>query len=273
MEGGLTEPSLVGGVSDDAATGAVADAYAEIRRIFGVPMVMLVYRALAVEPGRLEQVWDAISGNLACGETQRKAAALNPLEVGVAEPIPRALVAHASLDRAQLAGTLDAFDRSNRLNLIGLTSLLEGTPGNPAADRSPAPPARPCEMLPVADLASLPPATLALLREMSAPIVGQQQPILIPSLFRCFAHDEKLLRAIARGLGPLVAGKGFPRAVAAVSQDARGIASLLPYAVDRANDAGTREIGASFLTALPAMIVTTTLLRVILGERPRDEEA
>jgi hypothetical protein len=262
----------VGGVPEEAATGTVADAYAEIRRIFGVPMVMLVYRALAMQPGRLEQAWDAISGNLACCETQRKAASLNPPEIGGAEPLPRAMVARANLDQAQLAGTLDAFDRSNRLNLIGLTSLLEGTPGNAAADHSQAPTARPGEMLPVADLASLPHATLDLLRDMSAPIVGQQQPILIPSLFRYFAHDEKLLRAIARSLAPLVASKDFPRAVAAITQDARDIARLLPHAVDRADDAGTRDITTRFLTALPAMIVTTTQLRIILGDLLREDE-
>ena len=262
----MTEPSLLGEVPEEAATGTVADTYAEIRRIFGVPMVMLVYRALAARPGRLEYVWDAISDNMAASETQRTSACLNPPEVGAAEPLPRASVARAKLDQAQLAATLDAFDRSNRLNLIGLTSLLEGTLGNPAADRSPAPPVRPREMLPAADLASLPHATLELLREMSAPIVGHQQPILVPSLFRYFAHDEHLLRAIALSLRPLVAGDDFPGAVTTVSQHARGVARLLPYPVERAHDGDTRKITARFLTALPSMIVTTALLRVILGE-------
>ena len=258
---------------EETATGTVADTYAQIRRIFGVPMVMLVYRALAVQPGRLEQVWDA-RANLACGETQRNAARLNPPEVGLAKPLPRALVAHVNLGQAQLAGTLAAFDRSNRLNLIGLTSLLEGTPGNADADRSQASLTRPSEMLPIADLASLPDATLDLLRGISAsPIVGQQQPMLIPSLFRYFAHDEKLLRSIARSLGPLVESKDFPRAVATVSRDARDSARLLPYAVDRADDAGTREITTRFLTALPAMIVTTALLRVILGDLLSEDAA
>jgi hypothetical protein len=234
---------------------------------------MLVYRALAVQPGRLEDAWGAISGNLACGEVQRNAAGLDPPEVGAAEPLAPELLVHVDLGRAQLSDTLDAFDRSNRLNLIGLTSLLEGTSGNAAADRSQAPPTRPGELLPIADLASLPDATLELLRRMSAPIVGRQQPILIPSLFRYFAHDEILLRAIARSLAPLVEGSGFRRGVAAVSRDARDIARRLPLAVHRADDAGTREIVTRFLTALPAMIVTTGLVRVVLGDLLREDAA
>ena len=248
------------------ATGTVAATYAEIRRIFGVPMVMLVYRALAAQPGRLEHAWAAISDTIAARETQRLAATLDPPDFGAAEPLPRSALARARLDQGQLAATLDAFDRSNRLNLVGLTALLEGVPGDPAADRSPAPLARPCETLPSADLASLPPAKLALLHEMSAPIVGRQEPILIPSLFRCFAHDEQVLRAIALSLGPLVADDGFARAVDAVSQRARDIARQLPFPVERARDGATCEITARFLTALPAMIVTTALLRGILGE-------
>ena len=57
-------------------------------------------------------------------------------------------------------------------------------------DRREAPSPQPREMLPMADLASLEPGTIALLQRMSAPVAGPEQPILIPSLFRYFAHDR-----------------------------------------------------------------------------------
>ncbi len=38
-------------VSELAASGSVAEAYADIRRVLGVPMVVFVYRALAASPG------------------------------------------------------------------------------------------------------------------------------------------------------------------------------------------------------------------------------
>lgn len=260
--------ALLAEVSEQAAHGSVAATYAEIRRILGVPMVVLVYRALAVQPGRLEHVWSALAANLAAGETQRTAASLDVPEIGGVEPLPgRLTCAIARLDPVRLAGTLDCFDHANRLNLIGLTALLLGAPGNPDADPRPAPPAMRRALLPMADLTLLPRSSVELLQRMSAPITKSERPVVIPSLFRYFAHDPDLLEAIGKSLEPAVLSDGFTSAVTAVTERARDLAGTLPYPVARVHDDGTREITTRFITTIPAMIVATKLLRLVLHGR------
>ena len=266
MDGRVTDPPLIGEITERAARGSVADVYADIRRVLGVPMVVFVYRALAATPGRLERVWEALAPNLASVGAQRDAASLNPPECWKILPLRQAAFEVAGIDRSRLARTLDGFDRANRLNLIGLQALLAGTPGDRVAERREAPSAEPYEMLPMADLASLEPGTIGLLQRMSAPIAGPERPILIPSLFRYFAHDRDLLEAIWQSIGPTVENQRFPTAVTAITERAREHSRRLPHPVPRAHDRGTREILTRFVTTIPGMIVTTKLLRLALRE-------
>lgn len=259
-------PPLLDEVSEQAALGSVASTYADIRRVLGVATVVLIYRVLAAEPGRLERAWGAIAANLAAADTQRVAASLDPPAVGDIEPLPRATFTAAGVDPALLAGTLDGFDCANRLNLIGLSALLAGVPGSPEADPAPAPPQAPRAMLPMADLGSLPLGTLDLLQRMSTPVAGPERPILIPSLFRYFAHDQDLLGALWHSIGPAVESDHFRGAVSAVQERARDLAEGLPYPVAQSDDRGTREIVTRFMTAIPGMIVTTKLLRLAFRE-------
>ncbi len=119
----------------------------------------------------------------------------------------------------------------------------------------------------MADVESLPPSTLELLRRMSAPIAGPEQPIVIPSLFRYFAHDKQLLQAIWRSIGPAVEDDRFRGAATAVLEQARDLVGRLPFPVPRVDEHGTRQIANRFTTTIPGMIVTTKLLRVALRER------
>ena len=130
----MAHPELLAEVSEKAARGSVASTYVDIRRVLGVPTVVLVYRVLAVQPGRLEHVWGAIAPNLAVAATRRDARMLDAPEIGSVKQVPEETISAAGIDPVLLAATLDCFDRSNRLNLIGLTALLTGSPGNPAAD-------------------------------------------------------------------------------------------------------------------------------------------
>lgn len=269
----MTTPALLEEVSEQTAAGSIADTYADIRRVLGVPMVVLVYRALAAQPGRLEHIWSVLAANLAARDTQRNAESICPPEIGSVEPVPRAFLTAARLDRALLADTLDAFDRANRLNLIGLTSLLVGAPGNPSADSTPGPSETPRKLLPMAELASLPQSTLELLQRISVPLAGPGPPIVIPSLFRYFAHDHELLEKIWHTIGHAITSDRFPSAVIKLSTHARVLAGRLPYSVPRVDDHDTREIATRFTTVLPAMIVTTNLVRLALAEltAPRDD--
>ena len=108
----MARPELLAEVSEQAARGSVASTYVDIRRVLGVPTVMLVYRVLAVQQGRLERVWGAIAPNLAVAATQRGARMLDPPEIGSVEPVPSETIARAGIDPTRLTATLDCFDRA-----------------------------------------------------------------------------------------------------------------------------------------------------------------
>jgi hypothetical protein len=267
MIGTVTDPPLIEEVDERAARGSVADTYADIRRVLGVPMVVFVYRALAATTGRLERVWKLLAPNLASVEAQRIAATLDPPGRWKITPLPQEALEGAGIGPPCLASTLDGFDRANRLNLLGLQALLDGTLGDHDADRREAPSPEPREVLPIADLAALEPDTIALLQRMSAPVAGSEQPILIPSLYRYFAHDRDLLETIWQSIGPAVETEHFHDVVAAITARARDHSRRLPYAVPRADDRGTRDITTRFVTTIPGMIVTTKLLRHAFREQ------
>jgi hypothetical protein len=51
-------------VPEGEAQGVVADIYADIRNVLGLPVVNLVYRCLAVEPTHLASIWRTLRPNL-----------------------------------------------------------------------------------------------------------------------------------------------------------------------------------------------------------------
>jgi hypothetical protein len=267
------DPELLSEVSETAVRGPVASTYVDIRRVLGVPTVMLVYRVLAVQPGRLERVWDAVAPNLAAAATQHDARMLEAPEIGSVEPMPPETIAMAGVDPHLLAATLDCFDRSNRLNLIGLTTLLTGSPGNADVDPRPASPTEPREMLPMTDLESIPRTRVALLREMSAPIAGPEEPLVIPSLFRYLAHDERLLQATWHSIAPAIMDDRFQDAVTTISGHAQELGAQMPHPVPQLDDRSAVRIVTRFVTTIPGMIVTTRLLRLALRVAPVDRSA
>ena len=117
-------------VSEQAARGSVAKTFADIRRVLGIRMVVLIYRALAASPGRLEHIWDtwrpispppkrsATRHRSIHRDRRGRAAATSDL-------------AAAGIDPALLASTLDGFNRANRLNLVGSLPCLWEPPASP----------------------------------------------------------------------------------------------------------------------------------------------
>lgn len=250
-------------VPEGEARGRTAELYEDIRRVTGVPSVVLVYRALAAHDGVLESAWTDLAPNLA--DPGVRAAALR-LGGGDRDhdvpPLPPELV---SVPRHEAAATLAGFARANRLNVVGLSALLDGVdapaatePGATAGDVLP-------PGLPMADLSALPASTLALLEEMSAPVAGSERPIVIPSLFRYFAHDERLLRALWGSIRPSVEDEAFAGRVEALRSDGRALAAQLPYGVRRLPEGEPRAIVERFLRTIPSMVVVGGLLAGALG--------
>lgn len=253
-------------VSEAEARGRVAEIYDEIRRTIGSPVVNLVYRHLAVDPPRLEAVWNDLRANL------RSPAAQLLVEPAVAPPdivaIPPRALAAIGFDDERLAlarSTLDVYARANSRNVLGMHALLDGCAGDGdgvgvgiAGDPPPQPP-----ILPMADPAALPPATLALLDEMSAALVGGEEPRLVPSLLRHFADDTPLLALLWTVLRPAASVLESQRL--AVAATARDLAGCLPFAVSRLADPALRETAERFAVAMSAMLVAGEGIRAALG--------
>ena len=250
-------------IPEATATAPVAAVYADIRRVLGVPFVALVFRVLACEPDRLEAIWADLGPNLGSDFASQAASRLvvkPPAGLGV-----RRSADGVTLDTVAAAATLRTYRHTNTLNAIGLAALLDGVEG-PLAP-GPAGSARRTgeTILPMADLAALPRCTIALLEEMSAPIAGQERPIVIPSLFRHFAQDQRLLEFIWTTIRPYIEDSHFSGATAMIGQEARRIASALPYRVRRIEDIESRRIAQRFSRTIPAMIVVGGLVELAIG--------
>jgi hypothetical protein len=250
---------------ETAAMGSIADLYADIRAVLGLPMVNLVYRSLATKPGVLEDCWAALRPNLASTAATSAAGELVALAApaGVI-PLPRATVADAGLrgERVALArATLAAYRRANSLNLLGMFVLLDGCPGTDGpADAAPAPAAE--RILPIVSLESLAPETTALLDKISVQTVGGGEPRIVPSLLRHFADNARLLELLWTVLEPATADAGG-RALG-ITRRARELAHGLPYPVAVLEGEPERSVVAKFPDAMARMLVLGELLSAAL---------
>ena len=122
-------------IEESEATGEVADLFAEIREVMGIPLVTSIWRCLAGVPDALPTTWAAVRSLMASGEL---AALECELRSTVALPIPDPLTANdlisagaTAADRKTVLKVVDAYNRSNCRNLIAITALLR----NPISDR------------------------------------------------------------------------------------------------------------------------------------------
>jgi hypothetical protein len=256
-------------VAETDAAGPVADVYEDIRRALGLPVVNLVYRHLAVEPAKLAGVWQALRPNLTSRATEEAAHRLvDDAALPSVAPLSAAVLAAVGLnaDRARLVrATLDAYARANSRNLLGMHALLDGCPGtHELADPLEPPPAVP--ILPMPQLDTLPAATIELLNEMSAELVGAEQPVLVPSLLRHFATDPPLLALLWTALRPATAA--LPACRDAVAAKARTLAAGLPQPVAPLETQSDRELAARFVVAMSTLIVTGEAFRTAIAEAP-----
>ena len=124
-------------IVETAATGEIAELYADIRATLGVPVVNLIWRHLATMGGALPWAWSAVrplyvSGAIE-GEAERFRAAMSLPPVG---RLPADVLTGAGLDEGALEsirGVLASYDRSNTMNLIALAALSARASGDAAA--------------------------------------------------------------------------------------------------------------------------------------------
>lgn len=263
-------------VAEAAATGSVAETYADIRLVLGLPLVNLVYRHLAATPGLLEETWAQLRPNLRSTAAEEAARQLAPAALPGVVPIPRSALAAAGLsaEEATLAlATLDAYARANARNLLAVHALLDGCSGDrrlrSGAARAPAP-AGP--ILPMADLDALAPAAAAVLDEMSLAVTGLEEPRLVPSLLRHFARSPCLLALLWTVLRPALEDEDTAAPAAELAGHARALAARLPHPVRPLAEGETKQVLLRFAVAMPQILVIGELLRTALAEAlPRDD--
>ncbi len=257
-------------IPEAEADGKVAAVYADIRRVLGVPFVMLFYRALALDPIQLSRIWAELAPNIADPLAARVAAELGGTSIPGVTPVPQRSFDVVRLDRERAAATLRCYRRANSANIVGLHALLEGVDAPPANSPARSAAQRSAPILPLAKLEELAPRTRHVLEEMSVPITGGEAPVIIPGLLRHFAHDPSLPVLLWDAIRAAALSAEFAQAVASLGVRASNVAGRLPYRVTRVDDPGTRALIDRFLRTIPAMIVTGSLieqaLREILGD-------
>ncbi|GAB5559817.1 MAG: hypothetical protein SynsKO_14640 [Synoicihabitans sp.] len=127
-------------IEESAATGEVAEIFADIRNVMDIPLVTSIWRCLAGVPEALPTTWAAIRPLMSSGEIETL---LHELQSQVEFPVPAPLSADACAahaftleDGETMQRVVDAYNRSNCLNLIAITALLrEPIAGPPVSIR------------------------------------------------------------------------------------------------------------------------------------------
>src|SRR5260370_39762836 len=109
-------------ISESEATGSIAEIYADIRCVYRVGVVNLIWRHLATIPGGLPWAWSTIRPLYVNGTVGREAAALRAALSLPELPLwPTAALISAGLQDEDIAGiptVLAAYDRTNAIALI-----------------------------------------------------------------------------------------------------------------------------------------------------------
>ncbi len=222
-------------VTEAAATGQIAEIFADIRRVYRVGVVNLVWRHLAVFPGALPWVWKSVRPLYLDGTIEREAAALR---ASIALPelpaFPAAALAAAGLsegDLEQIRTVLAAYDRTNAMALIalsavdckitGITGEAEGAvaPGTELVATSLAELRLPSLL----SLAEMSPETAELVVTMNR-LGAQGDASILASMYRHLAHWPPYLALAWTITAPLGADHRLDRAIMDALAKGRGSA-------------------------------------------------
>jgi hypothetical protein len=192
---------LLAELSEDAATGRIAEIYDEIRRFSGVSYVSSLQRFLATLPGVLEWAWDALRPAMVSG-------AIPTTGWRLAESVRLSPMQHRppAVDQATRTAVRNIaanFVRVSPVNLVTgacLAGLLGDTrPSGQAFPDAWTPPAMLQPMPGIVDPATLSPDRRAVLMRFATEVDGKP---FIPALYRQLAHFPHVLAWLAGELVP-----------------------------------------------------------------------
>jgi len=202
---------MAGEINEADATGEIAEIFAELRTLWGVPYVSAIHRYLAARPGVLEWAWESVVPVFRDGRGQEAAwRCATGLAVPPLDPIPAAALRVWGLDAAALAAVRTAaegFVRVAPVNMVFaglLKQILEGaelsgTGARQAAWNAPPPLPAPPDMV---DIARLDPAARAATMRLASEMGGKP---FVPGLYRMLAHWPGLMAHLATALPPRLA--------------------------------------------------------------------
>ena len=191
-------------LTEDRATGRIAEIYDEIRRFSGVPYVSSLQRYLATMPGVLEWSWDAVRPALVSGTVQETGWRL-ARQVRIAPATPPGLAA-LGIDAIGLAAVRNVaanFVRVSPVNLMtGACLALLLTGARPTGSGFPAgwqPPTMLAPMPGNVDPTRLPAAERSVMQRFATEVDGAP---FIPALYRQLAHWPDVLAWLEGELSP-----------------------------------------------------------------------
>ena len=271
-------------VSEAGATGDIADIFADIRHVYQVGVVNLIWRHLATFPGALPWVWQLVKPVYVDGTIEREAAGLRARITLPDLPVfPAAALAALGLserDVEQIRAVLAAYDRTNAMALIALSAVdckiaVTGSEHDSVvAERTEAPASSQAKLIlpSLLSLAEMSPETAELVVTINRLGAQDDAPILA-SMYRHLAHWPPYLALAWAMIAPLHSDTRLDDLILDVLAKARGsgrrVVARLPtpsltlaHAV-RADVSHALDCFTSDL--IPRMVVIGALLRRATG--------
>jgi hypothetical protein len=255
-------------VAESAATGEIADLFADIRTVVGVRVVNLVWRHLATFDGALPWAWSAVKPLYLAGIPDEAARRFRETML-----LPKL----ASLTGAQPAGldaVLASYDHSNTINLFALGALLAKLRGKVAEEGvAPRGPRLPAPDVPLPELLSqkdVGPQTWARVVRLNL-VADRRDPLILASMYRHLAHWPRFLEQLETSLAPVQADRTLIRAVDANKETAAATCRVIAREISAAPPASVlalrieRGVGAFVENAIGKMVTIGRAIRVARG--------
>lgn len=265
-------------ITEADASGEIATLFADIRAVYGVSVVNLVWRHLATMPGALAHVWGGLRPLYVDGTIAREAAALRAaMAVPCASPVAPGALRAAGLDSVAMQGVrqvMAAYDRTNAMALVALCAARARLAGRPApAWRSGAESPVPQQAIALpglVDLAAMRPETAGMVMALNRLGSTKAEPVLA-SMWRNLAHWPAFLTLAHGVLRPMHDDGRLARAIASGLQLAEARAAALPRVAQvpplSPGLADPVDAALALFTgdAIARMLVVTRVLRGAVG--------
>ena len=270
-------------ITEAAASGEIADIFADIRGVLGVAVVNLIWRHLATIPCALPWAWRTLRPLYVDGTLTAEAAALHgDLDLTWIPPFPPEVLAAAGLldpDISAIRNVLAAYDRTNAMALIALSTLLLRLEDEPltrhaASSHSEAPRERPSAIpLPaLLSMTDLAPATAELVLTLNRLGTRRSDPILA-TMYRHLAHWPAYLALAWAMIAPLDTDGSLEQAIADAVAKAQVRAARLAKQLCVPAEGGSPATCATIRSAvepftgdvIPKMVIICAVLRAATG--------